>query len=548
MTGVSKLRLVILFLFFLFLYLLVVANLFVIQIKQSSFYENMGKKQYNFTITLPPARAAIYDRNGIPLALNKDGFAAFITPNNLEEPENVSRFLQQNFPQAYQELKTKSSKQFMYVKRRLTQKEIEHITKANLPDLQLLQEPCRFYPVSSLGHTVGITDIDNNGLSGIELMYNKQLAGQPTTFCLEKDARSNYCYFKKETTIQGVDGTPIHLTLDSDLQFFAYDELQEHSKNLEAKEGMVIIMDPITGDILAMACYPDFDPNQPPPQDLWLTKNRIITEVHEPGSVMKVFPAIAALEEKIVTPDEVINCENSKLTSINGMRVSTWKACGDLTYSEIIRYSNNIGTSKISLRLGKPLYNHLQKCGFGKPTGINFLGEQSGFITPPNKWSKATPLSLSFGYEISTTPLHIACGFGMIANDGYAVHPQLFIDEKRISHIPGQRLYSEQTITQIRDIINLDHDGATARIGRINGLEVRGKTGTAYLISNKTYDSNRSIYTFAGIIEKDDYKRVIVTVIREPKKTSNQPVYAATVAVPLFKKIAHSMLIHDKVI
>lgn len=481
------------------------------------------------------------------MALNTDGFSAFITPNNLENIQATKLFLQKNFPQAYQDLQTKKHKPFMYIKRNLSQEERALIERQNLADIQLLKEPRRIYTVPSLGHTIGITDIDNNGLTGIELIYNERLAGKPTTYCLEKDARSNYCYFKKETTVQGTTGTPITLTIDSTLQFFAYDELKEHVTNLEAEEGLTIILDATSGDILAMACYPDFDPNQTAPQNLWLTKNRIITEVHEPGSVMKVFPALAALEEGIVEPDDIIDCENKKETFINKIRVSTWKACGDLTYAETIRYSNNIGTSKIALKLGKPLYNHLQKCGFGTLTGINFLGEQAGFITPPNKWSKATPLSLSFGYEISTTPLHIACGFAMIAHNGCPVTPRLFYSptdtiEKK------QPIYSQKTIDQLRAMINLEHDGVTARMGRIKGYTIMGKTGSAYLLTNGKYDTNRSVYTFAGIIEKDTYKRVIVTVVREPKNKGSRRVYASTIAVPLFKKIANRMLIHDKVI
>lgn len=548
MEGVNKIRLGIVFLFFLILYGICLINLFMIQIKNNPFYENIGKNQYTTSVIRTPDRATIYDRRHNPLTLNKQGLTAFIVPNNLNNKPAVEKFLQGHFPQTYERLQKNSSKAFMYIKRHLTTEELELIHNAQLADIQLLQEPTRFYTVSSLGHTIGVTDSDNKGIMGIELILDKQLAGEPTTYVLEKDARSQLFYFTKECSSQGYEGMPAHVTLDADLQFLAYEELKKYCQELNALEGSVLIMDPATGDILVMACYPDFDSNAPLPENLWFTKNRIITEVFEPGSVMKIFPALAALEEKVITPTDIISCENKKETYINGMRVSTWKECGDLTFTDVIRYSNNIGTSKVSLKLGKKLYHYLKKSGFGNATGVNFLGEQSGVITPPNHWSKATPLSLSFGYEISASPLQLATSFCLLANDGMTIQPQLFSSpEHRVAHMP-QRVYSSETINQMREIINLDHEGNTARIGRIGGYTVLGKTGTAYLITNGTYDTTRSIYTFAGIIEKNDYKRVVVTIIREPERRSNKPVYASTIAVPLFKNIAQSMLVQEKVV
>lgn len=545
MVILNKIRLSFIFLLFFIFYVFVVLNLFFIQIKQSKFYENKARQQYHITITQTPARAEIYDRNGQPLALNKESFAAFIVPNNLKNPTKTLDFLQKNFPDAYKKLPDKQHKSFMYLKRRLTPQEKKTIENASIEDIQFLQEPSRFYPVPSLGHTIGVTNIDNKGVSGIELMYDQHLTGKPTTHILEKDARSNHFYFKKETTVKGSEGSPLFLTIDSELQFITYEEIKNHTKNLEAVEGCGIIMDN-SGDILAMACFPDFNPNKKIPSDLFKTKNRIITEVYEPGSVMKVFPALAALEEELVTPEEVIDCENKKQTSINGIRVSTWKPFGKINFADVIRRSNNIGTSKVTLRMGTSVYDHLKKCGFGEKTNINFLGEQSGFITPPHKWSKATPISLSFGYEISASLLQIAQGFGIIANKGIKISPQLFINTSSQKTTP-KKLYSEKAINQIREIIRLDYGGFISKMGNIPGYTIMGKTGTAYLITNGTYDTKRSIYTFAGIVEKDDYKRIIVVAIREPKPTG-KPRYASTVAVPLFKHIAQSMLVHDKIL
>jgi cell division protein FtsI (penicillin-binding protein 3) len=548
-THVSAARLSLIVLLFCALYGLSIMNLFRLQIKENNYFSKLAQQQYQVTRIQSPPRALIYDRNGIPLALNKDSFAIFITPNNMKDKKTVEAFLKKHYPSSYDRLKSHADDLFMYVKRRLTPEEMTIIINANLPDLYILKEPSRYYPAPTLGHTVGTTDIDNKGISGIELLYNDRLSGTPTTFILEQDARSHHFYFKKDTLIQGAEGQPVQLTLDADIQFLAYEELKEHCDNLGAQEGEILIMDATQGDILAMACYPDFDPNEPiNDTQLWKTKNRIMTEAYEFGSVMKIFPALAALEEGVVQPDEMIECEQRKETFINGMKVTTWKACGLMPYTDVIRYSNNIGTSKVALRIGKPLYDHYKKAGFGKPTGVPFMGEQSGFITHPKQWSKATPLSLSFGYEISATLLQLARGFSLLANDGKLIQPKLFIDPKQEkSRANNVQIYSSKTITIMRNTINLDHEGSTSSHGRIPGYTILGKTGSAYLITNGSYDTNRSIYTFAGILEKGDYKRIIVTFIREPKPVGHK-VYAATVAVPLFKRVAQAMLIHDKIV
>lgn len=544
MTALSAPRLATMIFLFLCLYCLSITNLFRLQIHNNDFFVKLAQQQYNVTITQTPARALIFDRHGQPLALNKESWAAFITPNNLENKKQVTAFLKKEFPQAYERLLVHGDDLFMYIKRRLSDEEIRLIEDANISDIHILQDPSRLYPVPSLGHTLGITDIDNKGISGIELMYEPRLAGQPTTLILEKDARSQFFYFKKNTTVAGHEGLPITLTIDAELQFLAYDELKEYVDALEAIEGEILIMDGASGDILAMACYPDFDPNDILNETSWKTKNRILTECYEFGSVMKIFPAMAALEKGLVTPDEIINCENRKETYINGIKVTTWKEYGEISFSDVIRHSNNIGTSKVALRLGKSLYDDYKKAGFASPSGLKFLGEQQGFITPPRKWSKATPISLSFGYEVSSNLLQLVLGFSPLTNNGITLIPRLFIDPAQPIKNISEPIYSPQTISIMREILDLE---AANSNGKIPGYKVMGKTGSAYLITNGTYDTNRSIYTFVGIVEKGDYKRIIATFIREPKPTGKK-VYAATVAMPLFKKIAQAMLIHDKMV
>ena len=231
MNKTLKIRTVFIFLAFCLLYCIIIFNLYLIQIRQSTFFTDLGKQQYNITISRYPARAEIFDKSGTqPLALNKDYLSAFIIPKQLAEPKKIENFLKNFFPNAYRRLQKTKNKNFLFVQRRLQQQQIDLIEQQNLSDIKLLRERGRFYPVPSASPIVGITDVDNKGLTGIELYCNKQLRGEPAVFSLKKDARSGYFYFGKETKQQKIAGKPIRLTIDSDLQFLAHEELQETIK------------------------------------------------------------------------------------------------------------------------------------------------------------------------------------------------------------------------------------------------------------------------------------------------------------------------------
>lgn len=533
-------RLLIVFFFFVFLYSTIILNLYILQIQQGSFFSSIGEHQWQMTMTSYPPRAWIYDRTGTqPLAMNKDSLAAFITPNNLKNPTAVFDFLKKEFPSAYERLATHAHSHFMYIKRRLTNNEKESIEQSGLADIHILKEPSRAYPVESVGPIIGITDIDNQGLFGIEFFYQNRLAGTPTTYLIEKDARTGHCYFAKETKIQGTSGIPLVLSIDSDLQFLAYEELKDTVHTMGSQEGSVIIMDPETGEILVMASYPDFDPNNTVNLDLATTRNKPITDTYEFGSVMKAFVALAALEEGIVTPDELIDCENTKLTFINGARVTTWKEHGLLSFSDVIAQSNNIGIAKVAQRLGPRLYDHYVRCGFGKKTDITFPGEQTGFVNPPNRWSRPSLVSLSFGYEITATLLQLVCAYAMIAR-GKPVTPTLIKGQPPPNHAP---CYSPKAIHEFRMILENTITHGTAKKAAIPGFTVMGKTGSANLVVDGAYTPEHSIFTFVGIIEKDAYKRIIATFIKDANKRG---IYSSTVAVPLFERIAHKMIIHEQ--
>jgi cell division protein FtsI (penicillin-binding protein 3) len=540
-TLQPNIRLTLVFFLFVAFYAFLVVNLYRVQILRSDFFRARAQKQYEMTVRITPPRAEIFDRTGQPLALNNEAITAFIIPSKLEQKEALLKFLSRHFKEAAERLLRTKHSHFMYIKRRLSQAEVALIEMSDIPDIKLLRQPSRYYPIAGLGPIIGFTNIDNQGVSGLEMMYNDLLAGSPSTYLLEKESRAKRFYFTRETLVEGTKGQPITLTIDRILQFLIYEELKDYVHLIGSKNGSVLICDPENGDIIVMANYPDFDPNNTERIIQEHTKNRIITDAYEYGSVIKGFIALAALEEGVVSPDTLIDCEGRLSTRVNGSPITTTKANGIIPFEDVIKYSNNIGVAKVAQKVGTKLYEHYTRLGFSKKFGI-FPGESPGFISPPHRWSNASLNSLSFGYEIRCNLAQMAQALCIIAHDGYKVKLHLLKDVVQEKEGP---LYSLEAVNKMKRILRKTvSEGALARAS-INNYNIMGKTGTARLITNGRYDHTRHLFTFMGIIEADSYKRVIVVSVKE---TAKKGLLASQIVVPLFEKIAHKMLIHDKII
>lgn len=534
----SQVRSTFLFFICVSLYSCIILYLAFIQLFHGNFFAALGTQQYKVTVNQLPPRAPILDRAGTYLACSKECVSAFIIPNQLHNEKQLLPFLHQFFPTAIAHLKAHPHASFMYIKRRLSDQELEHITKANLADIHLLCETSRFYPLPSAAPLIGFTDIDNSGCAGIELSCNQQLAGSPTKVCLEKDARSGYFYFNKELQEQGTNSKPVQLTIDANLQFLVDEELADAIDRYKAKEGAALIMDPTTGEILAMASYPFSNPHAAPIA-LDTMKERVVTESYELGSVIKVAAAIAALEEGVVTPDELIDCKNSKTAIIDGRTINTIKACGVIPFYDVIAFSNNIGIAQVAKRLNTTLYDHYKKMGFGAKTGIPIPAEASGFINHPDHWSKQSIISLSYGYEITATLLQLGCLFCMISNDGKRIQPKITTD----TTVQPTSCYSATTMHAIKDMLRKTTAYGSTTRSQLPGYDIMAKTGTAYMLENGTYRKSNDLFSCAGIIEKGNYKRVIITFIKEATIPN---AYASTISAPLFKRIAEKMIIHER--
>lgn len=543
MTRLHTLRTGIIFILFQILYLLIIGNLYCIQIGKHHFFLNLAERQYGAVITTYPPRALILDRHGGPLAMNQETVAAFIIPTMLKDHDVTSDFLKHNYHQAYDRLQKNMSTHFMYIARNLDKETEAFLSTSGLVDINFLKEPSRFYPIACMGTLLGFTNIDNQGIAGLELLFNEKLSGTPQIKHLLKDARSGLFHFSHEIRTQGLTGLSLTLSIDGTLQFLVHEAVKKAVQKFQAAEGCAVVMNPQNGEILAMVSYPDFDPNNLHNLDQSLTKNRVCTQVYEFGSIIKAFAALASIEEGVVQADELVDCENKITTYVEGRPINTTvsSVAGIIPFTQVIEKSNNIGIAKIVKRLGPTLYDHYIRLGFGKKTGVEFPGERDGFVNAPENWSKQSIISLSYGYEINATVLQIAQAFSVIANNGFFVQPTLL----RTCALPKkERRYGHQSCAIMQTIMENTVLHGTAKKAQIKGYRVMSKTGTANLLVNGVYDETKNCYSCGGIVEKGLYQRVIVVFI---KQASQKGLYASTVAAPLFEAVAERTLIHEKI-
>lgn len=521
---------------FFILFSIIIVRLFLLQIYQKDFFKHLASGQYSVRITVDQQRAPIYDRSGTNLlAFNREVPSAFILPGQLNNAQELDDFLSTHYKEVGARLKAHPNRHFLWVDRKLSPERLAFLSKLKVEDLHIINESQRYYPCPCAAQVIGFTDIDNKGLSGIELIFNKQLAGIPSIVKLEKDARAKSFYMNKIVEQPGTPGAPVTLTLDSTLQFLAAAELKNSVDFHHAKGGSALIMEPTSGEILAMVNYPEFDPNQKSVTNLEPTKNNIVTDCFELGSVMKAFTALAAYEERVVTYDELIDCEG-KSTIIDGFPVTNWKSTGIVPFYDVLTQSSNVGTAKVAKRLGSKLYEHFHKVGFGEKTGIEFPGERPGFLNKPENWSRSSVLVMSFGYEVTASLLQLGRAFSIIANGGYSLAPTLLKDPAPRPFEPV-KLYRDDTIFHMKNTLE--------KIGEkypVKGCRVMGKTGTARCVVDGHFSKTAHVYTFAGIVERGNYKRVIVTFMREPSQAN---LWAAGTAAPIFHNIAQKMVLYE---
>jgi cell division protein FtsI (penicillin-binding protein 3) len=538
--------------------MLVVVRAFHVQISTGDRLREMAEDQHLRHLRVSPRRGAIYDRHGAELAVSADVDSVYANPRRLkameQDPTTVARSIAKVLDVDPQQLAKRlgADRYFVWIERRVTPNEATRIRELDIPGIELTTEARRYYPNRHLAaHLVGFADIDGRGIEGIELAYEDRLRGSDRRVEAIRDRRGHVVFADDMEDDRTIQGQSVVLTIDKAIQHIAERELALGVRTFEARGGSVVVMDPSTGEILALANYPPFNPNEPSKHPTAHRRNRAVVDRFEPGSTVKPFTMAAALAAGAVKPNQSINCENG-VTRMGGRLLHDAHPYEWLTPTQILAYSSNIGTAKIAQDLGKKdLYRGFRRFGFGEPTGLGVPGETAGILRHYRRWYEIDTAAVSFGQGMSVTNVQLATAMSAIANGGRLMQPMLVrrmsdghgatIEEnkprvrrqvvpRRVAKLVGQMLTA------------VTEPGGTAIEAAVNGYLVAGKTGTAQKADyvHGGYAKDKWLASFIGFAPADRPSVVISVVIDEPVIAH----YGGTVAGPVFRRIAEVTLRH----
>jgi len=531
------------------------AKLFTIQIRQSDRLTEIASKQYQRLVPLVSRRGTIYDRSGLELAVSLRVSSVFAQPGVIENAAETAKALAPILGRPVEEIRGKlaTDKPFVWIERQLDSRRAEAVADLGLKGIGLFPESRRYYPNQDLAaHVLGMVGVDDRGLEGIEHLYDDPLGGKPAFVVAQQDALGRLVFRQEEPEPR----TPIfdvHLTIDKVIQYIAERELAKAVEHSRAKAGTAVVLDPRTGEVLALANQPTYDPNDYHRAQAAARRNRTTTDYFEPGSIFKVILAAGALEEGIVRPTDQFYGENGAI-QVGGVTIRDHEKYGWLTVRQIITHSSNVGVIKIGQKLGKSLYYHyISAFGFGTLTGVDLPGETPGLIRRPKAWSALSLSVLSMGQEISVTPLQYATAFAAVANGGTLMRPHVV---KRLVAQDGslirpvepavvRRVISEPTARTLMDILTGVVEEGTGTEAAVPGYSVAGKTGTAQKVDPATgkYSHKKIVASFVGAVPAEAPQLVILVTIDEPEILR----WGGSIAAPTFREIARDTLAYLKV-
>jgi cell division protein FtsI/penicillin-binding protein 2 len=494
-------------------------------------------------------RGIIFDRRGRELALNLDLESLYCDPENLSANKEDMKKLASAVGERPKAVLARipDEGRFAWIQRKLSPEAADRVRALNIDGLGFVTEGKRFYPKGELAsHILGCVGIDNQALEGIELKYDKYLKTSGGKVLLERDASGR-------TLSSGVTmeakGNNIALTIDEVLQRLVEQELDKAMAEWKAASASVIMMDPFTGDILALANRPAYDPNDGGNAGSAARRDTAITDIYEPGSTFKIIIGVGALEEKLVTPRTLFDVSKGSI-EVGGKTIRDVHKSGILTFEEVIQKSSNVGSIMVGMKLGKErLYKYAKLLGIGEKSGIDLPGEISGWIHPPERWSGTSLGAIPIGQEVAVTPLQILRAYCAVANGGFLVRPHVVSEIispdgqtlLSFNDIKGKRVISEKTAETFKDILKtVTEAGGTGKNASVAGNEVAGKTGTAQLINpvTKRYSKKKYVSSFVGFVPADNPRFAMIVVVHEPKGQ----IYGGVVAAPVFRNIANQAL------
>ena len=531
--------------------LLIGARLVQLQVQQHDDLSARARNQQLGTIETSPTRGQVLDRQGRELARSIDTESFFADPREIPNTDETARRIAAITGQDRAELANRlreakaSNRKFVWITRRLAVPAANKLDVLELEGVYSRKEPKRYYPNDSLAaHVLGFVGSDEVGLSGVEQYYNEKIRGDSGKVFLEMD-RDRRAFESYE--VQPHPGQTVVLTIDQVIQYRTEQALIGAVQRTHAKSGTAIVMDPRTGEILALANVPSFDPNQPASVSPGSRSNGALQSIYEPGSTFKIVAYSAAIEKGLVKPEDKIDCQMGQIT-VAGRLIHDHHPFGLLTVADALAQSSNVGAIKLGLLVGnESMYEYMRRLGFGTRTGIDLTGESPGILRPLNRWQPSSIGSLAMGQEVGVTPLQMATAYGVLANDGQWVKPHLV---RELRSPDGAVLYQAkpemrralkpETVAALRTMLEGVTLRGTARKAQLDGYSAAGKTGTAQKIDPKThaYSPTKYIGSFVGFAPVSNPAVVIIVVIDEPQGSY----HGGDVAAPVFREIAEQIL------
>ena len=522
-----------------------------LQLIRHSEYMSRAMRQQRRTIEIDPKRGTIYDRNMRPLAMSVPVQSAFAIPSEIKDTVMAARLLSGVLrvpPDSLRE-KLESGSTFVWVKRKMAQEEEEAVRSLNLKGIYFQEENKRYYPkLDMAAHVVGFVDVDEHGLGGIEYEYDNRIRGKGEKIVAMADARQQK--FDGGEARQD-PGESVVLTLDEKIQYIAERELAAVIQKVHAPAGSVIVQDPNTGAILALANWPKYNPNSATSVPTEARMDRAVSAIYEPGSTFKLVTLAAAFDQNLIRPDEVFNCENGSIV-VAGHRIHDHKKYGDLTVAQILANSSDVGAIKIALKLGPPRFNeYIHLFGFGSPTGVDLPGESRGLVQRLEHWGSFSIGSISMGQEVGVTPLQMINAVSAVANGGLLYKPRIVEEMRRGDHVlplegpsapaDPKRVIRPETAATMRRLMEGVILNGTGKSARLDGWTAGGKTGTAQKIDPATgrYSRTKVIASFTGFAPINNPAVTILVSVDSPE---GWPHDGAAVSAPVFKRIAEQVL------
>ena len=511
-----------------------------VQVFANDFFLRQGEVRFARTLTLPANRGRVLDRNGMLLASSVPAPSIWANPEDMERDpaklRELARLLDMSPADLDKKLKD-DEKTFVWLRRQMDEPVVKQILALGIKGVYDIKEYKRLYPEGeAAAHIVGFTNVEDQGQEGVELVFQKQLSGKPGSRRVIKDRLGRVVEDVGET-VPPVDGEDLQLSIDSKVQFFAYQKLREAVLEHKAKAGSVVVLDAQSGEVLALANYPSYSPDKRVNLSGEQLRNRALTDTFEPGSTMKPFAVALALEKGLVKPETPIQTAPGRIT-ITGSTISDAHPHGVLTVNEVIQKSSNVGTVKMAMQLQpREMWEMFAQVGFGQKPQLPFPGVVSGRLRPYKTWRPIEQATMSYGYGISGSLFQVARAYTVFARDGEVVPATLMKAEQQVQ---GVRVFSAENAKSMRKMLQMAAGpGGTAQKAQTMGYSVGGKTGTAHKQEGKGYAGKKYRGFFVGMAPIEAPRIVVAVMIDEP---SNGRYYGGDVAAPVFSQTVQQTL------